>query len=786
MLKISKTFLVLSLFLSINSTLYITMEIEEIDDCVDQIYKNKNGTNIIFFKNNNGTCEARTYDMYPSPLISNIPYEYGEKLYFDLIDIGGEYEIAGYLVITVYVNEFIIRTNHTKFWKCTNCEGENGNYIYNTVNNRFDFFNQYHPNNIRDRKTYYFYFQINSASEFNYKGNEIIDYYYSLSSKKYFFNTRYNLQEELDLINFNTSDNFYIIKNNAFTTPFEDILFKIFFDETILFSGNFIGLDSNHNDKPLNNQDTFYVSNGKGLRYKLSDEEKQHNNIYLKIYLQSIRIQFNNTIRNTSQIEEFNFYICKEGYKQCDIEESFKCLNEGYYYDSEKNRYFSCYESCGSCNKYKRPINSNYSKHFCDECGTKYPYYIIINEIDEIGNNLTYKNCYKVSPVEYNSSSISIIEEQICEEFLNLECIKCPENYPYLLREKNGCYDKCNILHFFNKICEIKNNKAYIIDNYIKIIQNELLDRNISLQLINEFYKKNENLFISYENINFEITSMHNHKNSKTSTINLDMCEKKLVEYHRIANDSELIIFKIEVFEKGLLIPIIEYEVYDLKNNIKLDLNICNDTYISISIPVIIEDDNLFKYDPYSDYYNDICFPYTTTQYKTDIILKDRRNEFLNKNLSLCEKNCEYKGYNISTKEVLCNCKTKLNFSTFSEIISDKDKLFNSFLNMKNNSNLWVIKCYYILFTKKGILYNIGSYILLFIIIIHIISLILFILKGFKKLNLIITGIISLKNKDLKNNNMTIKKSRKRKKTNNINNPPFKKHKIKKKIKKLK
>ena len=37
MLKISKTFLVLSLFLSINSTLYITMEIEEIDDCVDQI-----------------------------------------------------------------------------------------------------------------------------------------------------------------------------------------------------------------------------------------------------------------------------------------------------------------------------------------------------------------------------------------------------------------------------------------------------------------------------------------------------------------------------------------------------------------------------------------------------------------------------------------------------------------------------------------------------------------------------------------------------------------------------
>ena len=100
------------------------MELEEIDDCINKIYKNANGINITVFQNLE-ECKARTYYMYPSPLISYMPYEYGEKIYFDLVNKGGWdlCEDFGYLIITVYVNEFTIRTNHTKFWKCTNCEG---------------------------------------------------------------------------------------------------------------------------------------------------------------------------------------------------------------------------------------------------------------------------------------------------------------------------------------------------------------------------------------------------------------------------------------------------------------------------------------------------------------------------------------------------------------------------------------------------------------------------------------------------------------------------------------
>ena len=51
-----------------------------------------------------------------------------------------------------------------------------------------------------------------------------------------------------------------------------------------------------------------------------------------------------------------------------------------------------------------------------------------------------------------------------------------------------------------------------------------------------------------------------------------------------------------------------------------------------------------------------------------------------------------------------------------SEIVIDKDKLKESFKNIKNIINLNILKCYKILFTKEGFISNIGSYILFFTI----------------------------------------------------------------------
>ena len=56
----------------------------------------------------------------------------------------------------------------------------------------------------------------------------------------------------------------------------------------------------------------------------------------------------------------------------------------------------------------------------------------------------------------------------------------------------------------------------------------------------------------------------------------------------------------------------------------------------------------------------------------------------------------------------------------------NKTKLYESFINIKNKLNIKLMKCYKVLFGKKGILYNIASYIIILIIIFHTIVIILF------------------------------------------------------------
>ena len=89
--------------------------------------------------------------------------------------------------------------------------------------------------------------------------------------------------------------------------------------------------------------------------------------------------------------------------------------------------------------------------------------------------------------------------------------------------------------------------------------------------------------------------------------------------------------------EEGMKIPKVEYEVYYPLNNIsnltKLNLSSCKDTKIEISISVKING-SLDKYDPNSNYYNNICSK-ATSESGTDISLKDRKNEYVNNNMSL-------------------------------------------------------------------------------------------------------------------------------------------------------
>ena len=217
-------------------------------------------------------------------------------------------------------------------------------------------------------------------------------------------------------------------------------------------------------------------------------------------------------------------------------------------------------------------------------------------------------------------------------------------------------------------------------------LRNEII--NNTFFILNLIKNEKKDFFLLENKIIGEITSSYNQYNNEyinVSNILLGECENILRNYYNISKDTTLLILKIDKFEEGFLIPIIDYEIYNSKTKNRLNLTICKYEKIIINIPVSIDENNLFKYNSSHEYYNDKCYPYST-EYNTDIILKDRRNEYINNNLSLCESNCKYKGYDINTKKAKCECFIKIKFPLLSEseIVINKDKLLNKFINIES------------------------------------------------------------------------------------------------------
>ena len=210
-----------------------------------------------------------------------------------------------------------------------------------------------------------------------------------------------------------------------------------------------------------------------------------------------------------------------------------------------------------------------------------------------------------------------------------------------------------------------------------------------------------------------------------------------------------MLIFKVDYYLEGSLIPIIGYEVFHPISKEPLDLTICEKANIKLNIPTSINEDKLFKYDPNNEYYKDECYP-STTDNGTDILINDRHIEYNDNNMALCEQNCSFIEYNTTTKKAKCDCATKSKQLVISELINKTDILYHNFENKEESSNIITMKCYYTLFTKNGLIKNIGSYILLFTILLFMISLILFYKCGYPLLEEDIKEVIEQKNENNK------------------------------------
>ena len=438
------------------------------------------------------------------------------------------------------------------------------------------------------------------------------------------------------------------------------------------------------------------------------------------------------------------------------IGEYINCYNqipEGYYVDNNYNLYKKCYHTCKTCNREGSNINHN-----CKECSDNFLFGIKIDD---------YYNCYKNCSYYYYFDNDKIFH---CTKNLS-----CPCEYPKLDENKKECikpdfnYEEINentiktinsLFHETNKNIEttINISNYNIIETYNsyeeEIIYYDNILHNIEINFTSIDYDttnldKGKDEIINNGKITTTLTTSQNQRNNiynNMTRIDLGKCEFLLRKFYNISINESLYIKKIDIKQETMKTLKVEYDVYAKlfgKNLIKLNLTICEKTKISILIPIELTD-NLDKYNSSSGYYNDICYT-TTSEDGTDILLKDRQKEFIDKDKVICQENCDFSEYDYDTFVAKCSCEVKECSESFADMNINKTKLLENFINIKKIVNFTFLKCYKKLFNKLGILNNIGCYIILAIIIFHIIS--IFILSGiqFSSLKKKIKKIISLK-----------------------------------------
>ena len=415
---------------------------------------------------------------------------------------------------------------------------------------------------------------------------------------------------------------------------------------------------------------------------------------------------------------------------------------EGYYLDNDI--YKQCYYKCKICNESGNGLINN-----CIECKDNYEIKIIIN------NNYIncYENCSYYHYYDYENNHHCTSDSS------------CPNEYPFLDEDTKECLENLDKIILKDLIINEKSEtikmpeseEIIYYDNLLKIIEKGFTEYYDISKLDN-----GQDEIIKTEKMTVTFTTIENQKNninSNMTRIDLGDCENLLKDDYNISRNETLYMKKIDIVEEGTKATKVEYDVYHNlfgKNLIKLNLTACENSKISIYMPYIIND-NIDKFNSSSGYYNDICYT-ATSEDGTDITLKDRQTGFVHEDNVICQEGCDFSKYDFEAFIAKCSCDVKKSSSSFSDMKINKAKIvLENFRNIKNFANFNFLVCYKKLFNKEGIINNIGSYILIYIIIFKIITMLIFFMNQFSsiknKIKDIMFGI---------NENQIISKKRKR------------------------
>ena len=320
---------------------------------------------------------------------------------------------------------------------------------------------------------------------------------------------------------------------------------------------------------------------------------------------------------------------------------------------------------------------------------------------------------------EYNcqdSTKISISPLGNCqtiEDLLNNETLTIKsENLLYLASDKEGKIEKNGYKLEIYKLNDtklqshnIRKSKLYIPNSCMNEMKSHSeiqlnIDEGIVIVVsdFNNINKNNipDNYFIIRHNSSKSIKKYINSKN-----FDFSFCNKEPILYENEINIKDL--------------------KYNYTDNKTLDMDtILFGRKLGIDL-----------FDPYSPFFNDICFKFTSEQ-NTDVTLDSRVEDYY-QNITFCDdkQNSHYLAYNYTNTTIIYRC-------AFGFYQNEKDKsgyldvIDTELKNFVSVSNFKVITCYKQFLNLRDIIVNYGGMICIIVLFIQIICFLLFCFLGIK------------------------------------------------------
>ena len=461
-----------------------------------------------------------------------------------------------------------------------------------------------------------------------------------------------------------------------------------------------------------------------------------------------------------------------------------------FFLNSNSGKYEECNIECNTCSDYKNYCDECISSYYF-LIGTKFCYSESTKEDNFVLNTLSiipyyelcYENCLTCIEVgdENDNKCTSCLTGQFINPFKSGQCTNiceydqyfyvdsnfnyicvdsCPDNYPYLDENSKRCYDDCinnnngRVFLYENKCVENCpddtiigiGNKCIDTENcrksYFKL-KNDISNLNESIpNLIDsymEYYHSNNQHVNIYKNTNSKYTIVIYKNETCINDIKNDInfpdltkCLNKIKEANLMSKNTLLTILLLSSTSSQT-----EYKIYNNENNVELSKKPCEGikTNVIVTIPeeyeenikiaqYFLEEYNINLYDINDPFFTDVCYEFTAENGK-DIILEDRIKVYY-QNISYCEDGCELVNIDFETLQANCSCDVKTDFlnSIFDNSVT------GDYLEMINDANIKVIKCYKNVFDSSHFIKNSGSYFMLTCIISQIPFLILYIIHG--------------------------------------------------------